>query len=374
MNVLLLSARFPWPPFTGDRLRAAIWISALAETANVTLVAPQGVVPGSAPRIRFHAARPSFACTASGAMRVLAGAPMQSLLAARYDWRDAMRRAEQEAGRFDVTIVLLSRLDACVRAYLPRGFRILDAIDSLQLSMSERANETAPLARWFWRAEAKRVAKIERDATPHYDRVVVVSEEDAAALNAIVVPNGVAIQPLLSAPRRYDFAFWGRLPYFANADAARWLLDEIWPAIRARKPDATLLLGGADAPAHILAAHGRDGITVQSPIRDVAALARDVRVALFPIRFGTGQSNKVLEAAEGGCAIVATPKAMRGLDALHGLAAVANDTESLAAAAVAALGHRTAGAALRHAVETHYARQQTSEELLSLIRRTDAAA
>src|SRR5258708_6914808 len=164
MNILLLSSRFPWPPFTGDPLRAAIWLSALEDHANVALVSPART--------------------------------------------------------------------------LPPGFRVLDAIDSLRRSMEERSREGSLLARPLWRAEARRVARAERDAARAYDRVVVVSDEDSAELGAVAISNGVTIAPLADAPRTFDFAFWGRLPYFANDDAAAWLLAEIWPAIRAARPSA----------------------------------------------------------------------------------------------------------------------------------------
>jgi len=270
--------------------------------------------------------------------------------------------------------VLLSRLDSAVRAHLREPFRVLDAVDSLRRSMGERARQSSPLTRWIWRAEERRVARLEADAIDAYDRVVVVSAEDAGELDAVVVSNGVSIAPLTNAPRPFDFAFWGRLGYFANADAARWLLDEIWPAIRAARPDATLLLGGADAPAAIRAADGRDGIRVISPIADVAALARSVKVAIFPIRFGTGQSNKVLEAAEAGCAIAATPKAIRGLDALTRFAHVAGDADGLAHAAVAALSDDASGVALRHAVASNFNSSDTLDRLAEIVRRREAAA
>jgi glycosyltransferase involved in cell wall biosynthesis len=219
--------------------------------------------------------------------------------------------------------------------------------------------------RRLWHVEAKRVGRAEADAVSFYDRVVVVSEEDCTELGAIAISNGVEIAPLGNAPRTYDFAFWGRLAYFANADAATWLIREIWPLIRRQRPAATLLIGGADAPASIRNAHGRDGITVQSPVDDVRTLTRSVKIALFPVRFGTGQSNKVLEAAEGGCAIVATKHAMRGLDALTPYTTIADDASALARAAVAAVPND----ALRSAVEAHYSRTTTLERLRKVVQR-----
>jgi glycosyltransferase involved in cell wall biosynthesis len=313
-----------------------------------------------------------------GAWKVLGGAPFQMLLASGYDWNGAVEQACEEAGGFDASIVLLWRLDPCVRSLLPDGLRVLDAVVSLRRSMTERSRASSWLTRWFWREEARRMGRIEDAISRAYHRVLVVSEEDARQLDAVAVSNGVSIAPLVDAPRAFDFGFWGRLAYFANLDAASWLLDEIWPAIRVLRPDATLLVGGADVPARILAAQGRDGITVQSPIADVAGMARQVRVALFPVRYGTGQSNKVLEAAEAGCAVVATTKAMRGLEDLTRIALIADDTRGLARAAVAAVDdesqRRLMGSALRHRVERDYARRSTLERLAAIIHQREAAA
>lgn len=360
VNVLLLSSRFPWPCFTGDRLRAAIWLAALEKHANVALVSPDGIVPHDAPHFRFHPAARSLRRAIAGAMR---GTPIHALLAAPFDWAGAIERAQHDLGEFDATIVLLSRLDPWVRPHLPRGLHVLDAIDSLRGSMLERAKEASPLTRWFWRAESRRVARAEQDAIAAYDRVVVVSATDSVELDALAISNGVSIAPLHDIPRTFDFGFWGRLAYFANADAAAWLLDDIWPAIRAQRPNATLIIAGADAPARLRAAHGRDGIVVQSPVDDIAALARRIGVALFPVRYGTGQSNKVLEAAEAGCAIVATRIAMRGLPELERHTLIADDAASFAAAALDA--HPTKE--LRAIVETTYARQTTLDRLKTII-------
>jgi hypothetical protein len=374
MNVLLLSSRFPWPTFTGDRLRASIWLSALEREGNIALVSPAGRVPANAPQFHFYPAASAPWRAVTGIARLLGGAPVHALLAAPYAWSDAIARARKDLGEIDVTVVLLSRLDPWVRGSLPKGFRILDAIDSLRRSMDERAKESSSLTGAFWRAESRSVARLEEGAAAFYDRVVVVSEEDRAEFRAIVISNGVAIAPLAETQRTFDFAFWGRLAYFANADAASWLIRQIWPAVRAQLPNATLLIAGADAPASIRAANGRDGIVVQSPFEDVAALTRSVKVALFPVRFGTGQSNKVLEAAEGGATIVATPHAMRGLGALTPHAFLAEETADFARAAVGALSDAAMANAARAVVERNYSRQQTFDQMAAIIHRRDVAA
>lgn len=382
MNVLVLASRFPWPAYSGDRLRTTIWLDALARHANVALVAPSGEVPQDAPRFRFHPARRSLARGLRAIVSVARrGLPVTTLLTAAYDWDDAVARARRDVGPFDATIVILSRLDPWVRQ-LAEGQRVLDAIDSLGRNTAERSRAAA-LSSFMWRLEAKRVARAEEEARRAYDRVLVVSEDETAELSATAISNGVVIATLADATqqqkqRRYDFAFWGRLSYFANADAARVLIGETWPAIRALAPDATLVIGGSHVPRDIVRDAKRAGIELVTPVRDMPSFARDAKIALVPMRFGSGQATKILEAAEAGCAIAATTHAMRGLDPLARHATLASDPSSLAPAAVELLRdepRRIANAAaLRQAVERHYARELTHAKLLAVVSASREAA
>jgi glycosyltransferase involved in cell wall biosynthesis len=371
MQVLLVTQRFPWPPYTGERLRATIWLAALAPVADVSLVAPDGERPAGAPPFRFFPARRSL----SSAIRAMAAIlrdrlPLQCLLGATYDWQAAIAEARRAAGSFDTTIVILSRMHPWMHA-AREGRTLLDAVDSLRRSAAERA-KAAPLPlRWLWRLEERRMARLESEAAETYDRVIVVSEEEAPEFGASAIPMGIEAAPLIpDAPRVFDFGFWGRLPYFANADAAEWLLHEIWPAIRSLHPSATLVIGGAGASRSLRGAARRSGVTLLSPVPDIRAFARSIRVALMPLRYGSGQSNKVLEAAEAGCAIVGTPCAFRGLAPLAAHARVEETAGGFARAAASLLGDdsrfRSDARALRAIVETDYTRAATLDRLRTI--------
>jgi hypothetical protein len=373
MKALIITPRFPWPPHTGERLRATIWLSALEREAQVALVAPHGEVPDSAPSFRFYPATRSFIRSVEGAVATIRdGVPFQCLLAACYDWRSAMARARRDAGPFDVTIVLLSRLDPWVRDSL-HGRTLLDAVDSLSRSAEERGKAASPASRWFWHIERRRMARIELAAAQTYERVVVISEEERPHFgDAVAVGNGVPTAGPSDGARTFDFGFWGRLPYFANADAVRWILGEIWPAIRALNPAATLVIGGAEASRSLRQEARRRGVTVVSPIDDVATFARNIRVVLLPVRYGSGQSSKVLEAAEAGCGIVATPHAVRGLAPLARFARIESSAAGLARAAVELLagenGRAYFGGRLREVIQRDYARSITLDRLSALAR------
>ncbi|MGZ4778915.1 MAG: glycosyltransferase [Thermoanaerobaculia bacterium] len=372
MRVLIASSRHPWPPYSGDRLRTTMWLDALAGVADVTLLIPEGSVLNRRVTI-VHPKQSVWRYPPAGWAALRRGLPLHTVMAAGFDWRGALRDVAR-SGSFDAAVVVLSRLDPWV-GELPAAWTVLDAIDSLAHSMQERARESSSfVVRSFWRSEAKRMAKLESDAATRYDRVLVVNSDERQWFGerAIAVPIGVEVRPAdLGRARRYDFGFWGRLAYFANREAAMHLANDIWPRIRSALPSASLVIAGADAPQEVRRLNGRNGITVESPATDIAQLARDIRVGIFPIRFGTGQLTKILEAAEAGCAIVASPRAMRGLDPLREHVVVAEEAEEIASVAVSGSRDseraRKLGAGARAAVEQNFSRAEMKKRLAATV-------
>ena len=360
VRVLLITSRCPWPPYTGDRLRATLWIEALHEV-ELVVAAPLGCASSvTVPRTPWTALR---------ATSRIAGEqlPLHTFLGAR-DWHQALANEAP----FDTAIVLLTRTDPWAFHAVSARRWILDAIDSAAVGMAERAGAARGPARWFWRSEARKAERLERDAAGRYDSVVTVTpvESERFGAKGVVLPIGIAVSELGEAQRTIDFGFWGRLAYFANAQAVRSIVTRIWPRIRQQKQNATLFLGGAEAPSWIKGLHGRDGITVESPMNDRETTLRRIRVALLPIAFGSGQSLKTLEAAEAGCAIAGTTLAFRGCEQLASAAVIEDDPDRLADRALALLADEDARAhsasELRHRVSTFYSRQTTLTQMAHL--------
>ena len=339
MRALVVASRFPWPSTTGDRLRAAEWVASLYPRFDVTLAAPAGnraLVPRG---VRFVGAPETPLGGAVAAVRTVArGLPLQDALGGRIGWREALEGLRGE--RFDLVVCILTRTLPWVDA---KGFAprlVVDAVDALSRSMEERARRASGPLRAFWAREARLTAERERVAASEADAIVVVGEAERAPFGgrAEVIPVGVEVLPLDDGARRdIDCAFWGRLGYFANRDAAELLAREVWPAVRAGLPGARLVIAGADAPRSIRSFDGRDGIEVVSPMTDRVTLLRSSRVAVMPVRFGTGQSVKLLEACEAGLAVAAFPAALRGVEFPAGGAELADGAERLAEAVVALL-------------------------------------
>ncbi|CTQ45381.1 glycosyltransferase [Roseibium aggregatum] len=136
---------------------------------------------------------------------------------------------------------------------------------------------------------------------------------------------------------QFDFLFVGSNSD-PNVDGICWFLENCWPLITLRLPEATLLVQGGvirnTSVKRALAAQ-TDGSVFQSGfVEDLSRLYDCARTVICPIRYGTGMKIKVIEAMSHGKALVATPAALEGVDLPAGLKAI-EGSENFADACVA---------------------------------------
>ncbi|MGO4808096.1 glycosyltransferase [Cupriavidus sp. 2MCAB6] len=116
-----------------------------------------------------------------------------------------------------------------------------------------------------------------------------------------------------------------------NVDAAKWLVQDIMPLIRARVPGTHLWLVGSN-PTPEVQRLATDDITVTGYVTDPQLLEfyRTARVAIVPLRFGAGVKSKVVEAMNYGLPLVTTSVGAQGLDGLEDTVPVSDDPHRLA--------------------------------------------
>ena len=172
------------------------------------------------------------------------------------------------------------------------------------------------------RAECRRAAVC--------DRILCSADSELAALRegGIEPAKLVSIQWPIARPARPDgaaeagaaregvlhaFGFIGSGALF-NVEGLMFFCREIWPLIRAARPDATLLVAGRAGEACArLPDSERPGIAVAGWLDDLGEFYRAVGVVIVPLLSGTGVSVKTMEAAARGAAIVSTEAGLRGL-------------------------------------------------------------
>jgi hypothetical protein len=110
----------------------------------------------------------------------------------------------------------------------------------------------------------------------------------------------------------------------ANRDASDWMLAEIWPHIRAQIPTAELALVGNNLPADPGATE--KGVLRVGYVADLGPVFAKYRVALSPVRFGTGIKTKNLSALAHGVPLVTTTVGADGMALRHNETALIADT------------------------------------------------
>jgi polysaccharide biosynthesis protein PslH len=168
--------------------------------------------------------------------------------------------------------------------------------------------------------------RYERATRPLFQAIVVFAEFDVAAVAptaggtpviriplAIEVP-ATALDPVGSLPPTVLFV--GGFRHHPNVDAAIWL-SGIFPRVLEQVPDARLDLVG-NKPAEEVRRLAADAVTVHGSVPDVTPFLDRAAVVAAPIRIGGSMRMKVLEALAAGKALVATPRAAEGVEAVPG--------------------------------------------------------
>ncbi len=209
------------------------------------------------------------------------------------------------------------------------------------MAAQEAAVASGRRQRWLYRRDTAKARRWEQKAVVGYDRLIVVSNEDRQAMGSppstTVIPNGVdgrrfSPTPLSKTP---VVVFTGALYTGPNVDGVRWFCSEVLPLVRAQVPDVTVLVVGARPPAAVRELSAVTGVRVEADVASTVPWLGAARVAVVPLRVGSGTRLKALEALAAGRPVVGTTIGLAGLDLVDGRhALVADDPASFAAAVV----------------------------------------
>ena len=333
MRILFIASRFPQDLRRGDELRAYQHLRELAKRHAITLLAfaPRGAQTEAQAEIRACCDRvvtveQGTLARLIRAVRALpASLPLQVAMNDTHRFRDALTRLLRGA-RFDVVHVQLARMGE-VLPLLGELPCVLDLVDALSLNMARRAERDTGPMRLLASFEAARLRPYERGLCTRAAAVAISSVGDRAALGddlaaLHVVANGVdADQFAFSAQAREPdrLVLGGNLGYFPNVDATIWFVREVLPLLRARRPHVEIdLVGARPAAALRRLARNRPGVRLVGPVADMPLHLSRAAVAVVPMRAGSGQQMKILEAMGCGTPVVATSRAAAGLDAVAG--------------------------------------------------------
>ena len=345
-RVLFLSQCLPYPPHSGVASRTFNILKQLPLAYHVNLVAFSRAShqPDRAARdaardalqaVAAFVAEPTPIPNEHSALRRLWD-HLRSVFSGR-----AYTYYEYESGAFSDRLhaLLRARSPALVHLDSPDLHRWLPELGEVPVActhhdieselLRRRARRLSPglLGRYLL-LQAARIERLERELCPRLALNVMMSELDAQRLRAlapgaatVVVPNGTDTEyfhPNGVGSVAGRVVFVGPTYSHPNRDAVEFLLQEIWPKLRAVDPSATLHLIGRNTPEDRARYAAEPSVSALGYVPDIRPALAQARCCVVPIRVGGGTRLKILDAWAMGKAVVSTSIGCEGLDAVDG--------------------------------------------------------
>lgn len=389
LRVLVVGAQFPYPPRSGFETRFYQLLRQLGRRHDVTLLTYAGEHDlAAAEELRselevevVQRRPPSVAAKRLGQAASLASrVPFAARDVRSPELQAAIDRLA--ARRFDV--VQLESVFLWGNR-LPEGARVVLDEHNVEYEVFARMAEVggSRLRSAFYRAEEARVRAFEQAAWRKADGCVVTSPreetivtEHAPGTPLAVVPNAVDLEyfrPSGGAAEPETIVFNGVLDYWPNVDAVTFLVEDVLPRIRARRPNARLQIvgrGDRGGVEHLR----RPGVELVGEVPDVRPYLERAAVSTVPVRMGGGTRLKVVEALALERPLVSTSLGCEGIDVRDGEHLLIADTADAFADAVlrlfddAELG-RALGSAGRSLMAARYSWDAAGDRLAELYAR-----
>jgi glycosyltransferase involved in cell wall biosynthesis len=319
------------PPRGGGEFRSAGLVEgALAAGHEVLVVHPDdGPEYVDAMPERLHVATVQLR---AGLSRVAAKVLAQDPLRAPQATLGSIARTRRTIDEFTPDLAIVSQVMAwsLARRLLPDVPWVYDAHNiEHELFDSHLASATTAMERLTFGIDARRVARAERELLERSTVTLAVSQADAGGLARaappprppVVVPSSMAPSSRLARPCETGptVLFVGTLDFPPNVEAISDLVREVMPRVVAEVPSATLLVAGRHPSQDMRTLlRSQPWIEFVEAPPDIGELYMRARCAALPFRSGSGTKLKLYEALSFGLPVVATPKAIAGVDVVPG--------------------------------------------------------
>ncbi len=332
MRILAVCTWCPYPPNNGSRIRTYHLLRALARQHEVDAVAfcpddDPSRWPTPIPGLeRVHldpvADDPFRYVSAPSWVKFVSPVPLCFVPSRRFG-----RAARQRAHRPYDAVVAMNTPAAWPALRAAKAARVLDVDSALCFLMRDRhlQGEDGRLRTRisWWKAEQAEGWLMQRFDTCTFTTIReadfmrhVVRHSDCQVR---VIPNGVDCDHYRpsNAPRvPAQLIYTGALTYSANYDAMRHFTDSIYPLIRDKEPEASLVITGSHKGVDLSRLSLDSSVRLTGYVDDVRPWVQASRVCVVPLRQGGGTRIKILEAMALGTPVVATSKGMEGLDVI----------------------------------------------------------
>ena len=189
----------------------------------------------------------------------------------------------------------------------------------------------------YFRLQARRMERFERDVCRRAGHIVAVSEVDRATMQELfgvehtsTVATGVDIEyfaPPMGIEPKTELIFAGSMDWLPNIDAIEYFAAEILPLIQKERPECRVTVAGRRPTAALQElARRQPYITLTGTVPDVRPYLWESTVSIVPLRIGGGTRLKIFEAIAARLPVVSTSVGAEGLPLADGKQIAIADT------------------------------------------------
>jgi sugar transferase (PEP-CTERM/EpsH1 system associated) len=366
-ELLYLVHRIPYPPNKGDKIRSYHLLKHLAKSYRVHVgafvddtndwqyaEALKQLAGGEIKLLPLHSRR----ATVKSALGLLTGEP---LTLPYYRQRGMQAWVDQLLATRPIQhAVVYSSSMAQYIMNRPALRRVIDFVDIDSDKWRQYADKKSWPMCMVYRRESRKLFDYERRVTHTFDAACFVSDAEADLFKQLAPdcaskvfgysngvdteffsPDNAGVSPYPAGKR--VMVFTGAMDYWANVDAVRWFVQDIFPAIRAQQPDVNFYIVGARPSAEVQALADETNVVVTGAVPDTRPYIAHAALAVAPLRIARGIQNKVLEAMAMAKPTVVSPEALEGINATPDTELlVARDGQAFAAHCLALLAGEAA--------------------------------
>lgn len=342
MRILCLTARLPYPPNRGDRLRAYHYLESLARQHELHLLS---FVAGHE-EIEYVEVLKEFCKD----VQVVKKSRLESIMTVGTNiWKPLplqvlyyrskkmvqLVKKKLATCTFDAAYIHLFRMAPYLESF-QEIYRIVDLTDVISREIARSIPYRSLLSRLLYTFEYPRIHRYERIVARNFEEVWLIAEADRLELlrdcpdaNIQVITNGIDTRhffPNGEAPQQNSIIFTGHFGVAHNIDAALLLAYQILPIVQKTYPESTLTLVGAEPSVEVQKLDSLPGVRVTGFVPDLNTYLNRSTVFAAPLRFAAGVQNKVLEAMAAARPVITTSIVNEGLGASAGKELVIADT------------------------------------------------
>ncbi len=195
-------------------------------------------------------------------------------------------------------------------------------------------NDHRPIRKFHYFLEYKKLLNEEINGCSKQDALFLTSERDKKLFDKdipgvpkFVIPNGVDstyFSPGENQPEPFTMVFTGMMAYVPNYDGILYFLDEIFPLVQKKVPNAKVYIVG-NRPPKQLSDRATENIIITGFVEDVRPFIRRASIYIVPLRMGGGTRLKIAEALSMKIPIVTTSIGCEGIDIASGESAIIAD-------------------------------------------------